>query len=83
MTLLHKSSQVIPCAVQKPVTGEQFICLAIYASNFPTERRLMWEVLKATRAAYAHLSLPWILLGDYNVTLSSSEHSQCNTRPSG
>ena len=74
--LLHKSAQIITCAVQNPVNGEQFICSAIYASNFMAERRLLWEDIRATRAAYEHLSLPWILLGDYNVTLSSSEHSR-------
>ena len=76
VTLLHKSAQIITCAVQNPVNGEQFICSAIYASNFMAERRLLWEDIRATRAAYEHLSLPWILLGDYNVTLSSSEHSR-------
>ena len=75
--LLHKSAQVISCAVQKPATGEQFICSAIYASNLTVERRLLWEDIRGTKAVYAHLSLPWILLGDYNVTLSSSEHSRC------
>ena len=77
VTLLHKSAQIIMCEVQVPGTGEQFIFSAIYASNFTTERRALWEDIKETEAAYAHLSLPWILLGDYNVTLSSSEHSRC------
>ncbi|KAF8118516.1 hypothetical protein N665_0004s0001 [Sinapis alba] len=40
------------------------------------ERRSLWEDIRGTRAAYTHLSLPWILLGDYNVTLSFEEHSQ-------
>lgn len=76
VTLLHKSAQIISCAVQVPATGEQFICSAIYASNFVAERRSLWEEIRGTRNAYGHLSLPWILMGDYNATLSSEEHSR-------
>lgn len=76
VTKLHMSAQVITCAIQIPSTGEQFICSAIYAYNTVAERTQLWEELRGTRAAYEHLSLPWILLGDFNETLSSSEHSR-------
>lgn len=76
VTLLNKSSQIISCAVQNPVTGEQFICSAIYASNYIGDRQSLWTETRATQGAYSHLSMPWILIGDYNVTLSSQEHSR-------
>lgn len=76
VSLLHMSSQVIACAIHVPETEEHFICSAIYASNFESERRQFWEDLRSTHAAYQQLNLPWILLGDYNVTLSSREHSR-------
>lgn len=58
VTLLHKTKQVITCAVQKTVSGEQFIYSEIYASNSMVERRQLWDELRNTKAAYAHLSLP-------------------------
>lgn len=70
------SAQVITCAIQIPNTGEQFICSAIYAFNTAAERTQLWEELRGTRAAYDYLKLPWILLGDFNVTLASLEHSR-------
>ena len=76
VTRLHMSSQVITCAIQIPETRDKFICSAVYASNCMTERRQIWEELKGTRAAYAHLDLPWIVLGDFNATLASMEHSR-------
>ena len=76
VTRLHMSSQVITCAIQIPETGEQFICSAVYASNTESERRQLWEDMRNTRAAYSHLNMPWILLGDFNVTLASGEHSR-------
>ncbi|CAG7864375.1 unnamed protein product [Brassica rapa] len=76
VTKLHMSAQVITCAIQIPSTGEQFICSAIYAFNTVGERMTLWEELRGTKAAYRHLKLPWIILGDFNATLSSSEHSR-------
>lgn len=75
VTLLHKSAQIITCAIQTDV-GDQFICSAIYDSNFTADMRQLWADIRATNQAYKHLSLPWILLGDYNATLSSAEHSR-------
>ena len=36
----------------------------------------LWEELRVTKAAYCHLNLPWIIVGDFNATLSSCEHSR-------
>lgn len=49
VTLLHKSDQIITCAVQKPVSWEQFICSTIYAFNLMGERRQLWEDISAAR----------------------------------
>lgn len=48
----------------------------MYASNCEVERRSLWEDLRGTLAAYQHLDLPWIVMGDFSTTLSSSEHSR-------
>ncbi|KAH0941015.1 hypothetical protein HID58_000652, partial [Brassica napus] len=68
VTKLHSSAQVITCAVQIPESREQFICSAVYASNCEVERRSLWEDLRGTQAAYMHLNLPWIVIGDFNTT---------------
>lgn len=36
----------------------------------------LWEELRGAKPAYDHLNLPWILIGDCNETLASSEHSK-------
>ena len=82
VTKLHVSSQVITCAVQSHETGEQFICSAAYASNSEMERRIMWDELRGTQAAYQYLDLPWIVIGDFNATLSTREHSRGGGAPS-
>lgn len=40
------------------------------------ERTQLWEDIRGTKAAYDHLGLPWMLIGDYNETLASAEHSR-------
>lgn len=77
VTLLHKSAQIVTRAVQSDV-GDQFIFSAIYASNFISDRRHLWADIRATHQAYQHLSMPWILIGDYNAILSSTENSRAN-----
>ncbi|KAH0939105.1 LOW QUALITY PROTEIN: hypothetical protein HID58_006566, partial [Brassica napus] len=75
VTKLHMSDQVSG-------TGEQFFCSAIFGYNTAFDRLHLWRDLRATHAAYAHLNLPWILMGDVNVTLMSNEHfrAQANYR---
>lgn len=48
----------------------------MYASNFAVDRRLLWQDLCATQAHYAQGNLPWIVLGDFIVTLLAQEHSR-------
>ena len=76
VTKLHSSTQIITCAVQIPESREQFICLAVYAFNCEVERRSLWEDLRGTHAAYQHLDMPWIVIGDFNTTVSLNEHSR-------
>lgn len=73
VTLLCKSSQIITVWVTSS-TGEQFLCSCIYASNYQNERRHLWSDLINTGSQYASHGVPWIIMGDFNETLSSSEH---------
>uniref|UniRef100_A0A1J3EH56 Endonuclease/exonuclease/phosphatase domain-containing protein n=1 Tax=Noccaea caerulescens TaxID=107243 RepID=A0A1J3EH56_NOCCA len=75
VTLLFSSAQIITCAVQIPQSGLCFMVSVVYAFNTEIDWRLMWDDIRATQAAYSHLSMPWILIGDYNEILASSEHS--------
>lgn len=76
VTKLHMSDQIITCAIQVLGTGEQFFCSAIFGYNTAFYRLHLGRDLRATHSAYAHLNLPWILMGDFNVTLMSNEHSR-------
>lgn len=42
----------------------------IYASPIPSNRGLLWDHLRGLSAA---ISIPWVLVGDYNDTLASAE----------
>ncbi|KAH0898759.1 hypothetical protein HID58_048327 [Brassica napus] len=76
VTKLHMSDQIITCAILVLGTGEQFFCSAIFGYNTAFYRLHLGRDLRATHSAYAHLNLPWILMGDFNVTLMSNEHSR-------
>lgn len=62
ITTISRSSQHITVGVEVIDTGISFICTAIYASNFVSERAVLWEELLDLQAAYAHLTLLWIFV---------------------
>ncbi|GKB67000.1 RNA-directed DNA polymerase, eukaryota, reverse transcriptase zinc-binding domain protein [Tanacetum coccineum] len=59
----------------------KFFCSFIYASNSRRERQELWAILQ-THKNIAN-KRPWILMGDFNVTLKISEHSAKGSCMSG
>lgn len=47
----------------------------IYAANPYTIRNELWDNLSAVNDSM--MKVPWILIGEYNVILSSEERSEC------
>lgn len=52
------------------------ICSFVYASNHARDKCELWKELEAVSTSMAGSSNPWIILGDFNVTLAASEHSR-------
>lgn len=75
ITPLYKSPQIITVWVSS-VLGEEFICSCVYASTFQADRVLLWEEIRHNRDLFCRQGIPWILLGDFNETLASDEHSR-------
>ncbi|KAG7585320.1 Reverse transcriptase domain [Arabidopsis thaliana x Arabidopsis arenosa] len=73
--ILYKSSQIITCWVTSE-SGEQFVVSCIYASNFHADRMLLWEEIRQCDQLFVQSRVPWIVMGDFNETLASSEHSR-------
>lgn len=72
VTLLFRSAQTVTCAVRIPQSGLCFMVSVVYAFNTEIDQRLLWDDIRATQAAYCHLLMPWMLIGDYNEILTSS-----------
>lgn len=70
------SAQMITCWVRYRQTGDTFLASFIYASNFATERKQLWKELELVATMSAGSTDAWIVLGDFNVTLSLTEHSR-------
>ncbi|GKA05184.1 RNA-directed DNA polymerase, eukaryota, reverse transcriptase zinc-binding domain protein [Tanacetum coccineum] len=58
----------------------KFFCTVFYASNSGMERRKLWKDLEIQKRIT--LRTPWVILGDFNVTLKVFEHSNGNANPS-
>lgn len=75
VTPLSISSQLITCWV-KMEDGKQCLCSCVYASNFQMDRRVLWSELLDNQTMYVTATTPWIVLGDFNKILSTTEHSR-------
>ncbi|XP_074296939.1 uncharacterized protein LOC141627604 [Silene latifolia] len=64
------SAQHIHCQVLHRISKQTFEITFVYAFNLGSQRRALWDSLQSIALG---VSLPWICLGDYNVTLSAEE----------
>lgn len=71
--VINISKQSILCLVETVKKQVKFYCSFIYASISAKERRELWKELLLQKTVCN--SFPWILMGDYNVTLKVNEHS--------
>ncbi|GJU41637.1 retrovirus-related pol polyprotein from transposon TNT 1-94 [Tanacetum coccineum] len=71
--IIHMSRQTILCLVEIVDKKIRNFCSVVYAANTCMKRRLLWkDLITVNRIVADH---PWIMLGDFNVILNTSEHS--------
>ncbi|KAJ0044739.1 hypothetical protein Pint_05274 [Pistacia integerrima] len=71
VSLKGMTDQVIHALVEMINGGHAFHCSFIYATNNYLERRDLWAELGRFKSGIGDTS--WMLLGDFNVTLSSDD----------
>ena len=81
LTPFYKSGQLVTCSVKLDSMDEEFFCSFVYASNFVDERKVLWQELKDHYDSPIICTKPWILMGDFNVTLDMTEHSRVDDNP--
>ncbi|GJV54425.1 RNA-directed DNA polymerase, eukaryota, reverse transcriptase zinc-binding domain protein [Tanacetum coccineum] len=67
------TDQAMLCSVETIPAKTKFFCSIVYASNNAGEMRKLWRDLEIHKRFAGHY--PWVLLGDFNVTLDVAEHS--------
>ncbi|PWA98460.1 RNA-directed DNA polymerase, eukaryota, Reverse transcriptase zinc-binding domain protein [Artemisia annua] len=73
LRVLHMAKQSIFCEIINSHDKSRIFCSFIYASNSGSERRELWKDLNLySRITKGH---PWVIMGDFNVTLKVEEHS--------
>lgn len=65
--------QTILCLIEGVNSNIRCFYSFVYAANGGTERRQLWRYLRAAKAVIQ--DNPWMLIGDFNVTLKINEHS--------
>ncbi|XP_023637566.1 uncharacterized protein LOC111830212 [Capsella rubella] len=81
LTPFFKSAQLVTCSVQLQGQEGEFFCSFIYASNCPAERKELWRDLRDHCDSTIIRNKPWMIFGDFNVTLAMVEHSRVDVTP--
>ncbi|GKD20453.1 RNA-directed DNA polymerase, eukaryota, reverse transcriptase zinc-binding domain protein [Tanacetum coccineum] len=71
--LVYMTRQVMLVVVEIIKLKQKVFCSFVYASNSGIEKRSLWNDLRRFKAITS--GCPWILMGDFNVTLKLEEHS--------
>nr|GEU34116.1 RNA-directed DNA polymerase, eukaryota, reverse transcriptase zinc-binding domain protein [Tanacetum cinerariifolium] len=77
--LISQLRQCIFLMVETIYKKSKFFCTVIYASNSGMKRKKLWKDLEIQKRIT--FGIPWVNLGDYNVTLNVSEHSNGSVNP--
>ncbi|GJZ97390.1 RNA-directed DNA polymerase, eukaryota, reverse transcriptase zinc-binding domain protein [Tanacetum coccineum] len=77
----HMTNQVMLVTIDFIKLKQKVLCSFVYASNSGVERRSLWDDLRR----YKNITNggPWLLMGDFNVTLNMDEHSAGGSKISG
>ncbi|GJT03880.1 RNA-directed DNA polymerase, eukaryota, reverse transcriptase zinc-binding domain protein [Tanacetum coccineum] len=79
--VLHMTSQLMFVAIELIKSKQKVFCCYVYASNSGVERRILWNELRNIKAITR--GCPWLLMGDFNVTLNLEEHSAGGSKING
>ncbi|GKC16808.1 RNA-directed DNA polymerase, eukaryota, reverse transcriptase zinc-binding domain protein [Tanacetum coccineum] len=71
--VINMTNQDIFCLVEVLQSNVKFYCTFVYSCNSGIERRSLWKELETQKNIVGNQ--PWLVLGDFNVTMDSSEHS--------
>ncbi|GJX34584.1 RNA-directed DNA polymerase, eukaryota, reverse transcriptase zinc-binding domain protein [Tanacetum coccineum] len=78
LMMVHMTNQVMLTIVEILDSKQKFFCSFVYACNSGSDRRNLWEELRKMKMSTS--GKPWILMGDFNVTLRIEEHSAGGSR---
>ncbi|XP_077226384.1 uncharacterized protein LOC143862957 [Tasmannia lanceolata] len=68
--ILQEANQFMHCEVRFLQTNITLLVTSVYALNRGTERRVLWNHLSLIARS---VSLPWIIMGDFNIIRFASE----------
>ncbi|GJZ46112.1 RNA-directed DNA polymerase, eukaryota, reverse transcriptase zinc-binding domain protein [Tanacetum coccineum] len=79
--MIDIKEQAILCAVELIPNKIRFYCAIVYASNNEIERISLWKELDIHKQLIKRS--PWVIMGDFNVTLNVAEHSSGSSGKTG
>jgi len=81
VTPIYKTSQLITCSIHIEGRPDEFFVTFIYASNFVTDRKVLWSDITHHHKSPLFRDKAWLLCGDFNEILEGDDHSLHDSSP--
>lgn len=81
LELMHHTSTMVNVIVHSGPTESEWVLTCLYSSTYTAERQQQWQLI---REMGDHMDFPWVIIGDFNSTLCSSDRQSyvIHTAPS-
>ncbi|GJY76477.1 RNA-directed DNA polymerase, eukaryota, reverse transcriptase zinc-binding domain protein [Tanacetum coccineum] len=73
LMVINMTRQDMLCLIENKYDKNRVCCSFVYSANTGKERQVLWKELEMSKAIVQ--MNPWVILGDFNVTFKSEEHS--------
>ncbi|GJY24381.1 RNA-directed DNA polymerase, eukaryota, reverse transcriptase zinc-binding domain protein [Tanacetum coccineum] len=72
--VINSCKQAVLCLVEIIDSKQKFFCTFVYAANTGKKRKMLWRELCKCKSFID--DKPWVLMGDWNVSLNIEDHSE-------
>lgn len=78
LEFIHSSKFMVNVIITNPEANKEWFLTCIYSSTYDNDRQVQWSFIQEMGR---NMSMPWVIMGDFNSTLYSYERQSYSINP--